>query len=136
MDGGKGQLGRAVEVLTEFGLRDRIAVVGLAKREEEIFVPGKADPVVLPRHSQALYLVQRIRDEAHRFAITAHRNRRTKEGLASQLEKIPGIGPVKRKALLKKFGTIENIAKAEKAELMLVNGISEINAEAIRDYFG
>lgn len=136
MDGGKGQLGRAVEVLTEFGLRDRIAVVGLAKREEEIFVPGKADPVVLPRHSQALYLVQRIRDEAHRFAITAHRNRRTKEGLASQLEKIPGIGPVKRKALLKKFGTIENIAKAEKAELMLVNGISEINAEAIRDFFG
>ena len=136
MDGGKGQLGRAVEVLEEFGLSERIAVVGLAKREEEIFLPGQPDPVILPRHAQSLYLVQRIRDEAHRFAITAHRNRRTKEGLASQLEKIPGIGPIKRKALLKKFGTIDAIARAGKVELMLVDGITDTLAETIRDYFG
>ena len=87
MDGGKGQLGRAVEVLDEFGLSDKVHVVGLAKREEELFLPHQSESILLPRHSQGLYMVQRIRDEAHRFAITAHRNRRTKAGLASQLEK-------------------------------------------------
>ena len=136
IDGGKGQLGRAVEVLKEFGLMDRVCVVGLAKREEEIFLPEQANSVMLPRHSEGLYLVQRIRDEALRFAITAHRGRRTKEGLASQLEKIPGIGPVKRKALLKMFGSIEEIARAPKEELMRVDGINESQADAIRNYFG
>ena len=136
IDGGKGQLGRAVEVLKEFGLMDRVCVVGLAKREEEIFLPEQANSVMLPRHSEGLYLVQRIRDEAHRFAITAHRGRRTNEGLASQLEKIPGIGPVKRKALLKMFGSIEEIARAPKEELMRVDGINESQADAIRNYFG
>ena len=136
IDGGKGQLGRAVEVLKEFGLMDRVCVVGLAKREEEIFLPEQANSVMLPRHSEGLYLVQRIRDEAHRFAITAHRGRRTNEGLASQLEKIPGIGPVKRKALLKMFGSVEEIARAPKEELMRVDGINELQADAIRNYFG
>lgn len=133
MDGGKGQLGRAVEMLNEFGLSDRVRVTGLAKREEELFLPDQPDPVILPRHSQGLYLVQRIRDEAHRFAITAHRNRRTKAGLASRLDKVPGIGPVKRKALLKKFGSIEAIMDAQKEELMLVDGITEQIADAIKD---
>ena len=136
IDGGKGQLGRAVEVLKDFDLLDRVHVVGLAKREEEIFMPFQSDPIILPRNSEGLYLVQRIRDEAHRFAITAHRGRRTKEGLASQLEKIPGIGPVKRKALLKKFGSIDAIAAASKEELMLTDGITSSLADAIRDYFG
>ena len=136
IDGGKGQLGRAVEVLKDFDLLDRVHVVGLAKREEEIFIPFHSDPIILPRNSEGLYLVQRIRDEAHRFAITAHRGRRTKEGLASQLEKIPGIGPVKRKALLKKFGSIDAIAAASKEELMLADGITSSLADAIHDYFG
>ena len=134
MDGGKGQLGRAVEVLEEHGLTDKVHVVGLAKREEELFLPHQSESILLPRHSQGLYMVQRIRDEAHRFAITAHRNRRTKAGLASQLEKIPGIGPVKRKALLKKFGDLEGIANASVEELCLVKGIDPDLARTIHDY--
>ena len=136
MDGGKGQLGRAVEVLREFDLFGRISVVGLAKREEEIFRPFESEPILLPRRSEGLYLVQRVRDEAHRFAITAHRNRRTRSGLTSELEKIPGIGPVKRKALMKKFGSTEGIAKATAFELTRVSGITQSNADAIRAYFG
>lgn len=136
MDGGKGQLGRAVEVLREFDLFGRISVVGLAKREEELFRPFESDPILLPRRSEGLYLVQRVRDEAHRFAITAHRNRRTRSGLTSELEKIPGIGPVKRKALMKKFGSTEGIAKATVFELTRVSGITQSNADAIRAYFG
>ncbi len=97
MDGGKGQLGRAVEVLEEFGLTDKVHVVGLAKREEELFLPHQSESIMLPRHSQGLYMVQRIRDEAHRFAITSHRGRRAKAALVSDLDKIPGIGPVKRR---------------------------------------
>lgn len=136
MDGGKGQLGRAVAVLREFDLFGRISVVGLAKREEELFRPFESDPILLPRRSEGLYLVQRVRDEAHRFAITAHRNRRTRSGLTSELEKIPGIGPVKRKALMKKFGSTEGIAKATAFELTRVSGITQSNADAIRAYFG
>ncbi len=136
MDGGKGQLGRAVEVLREFDLFGRISVVGLAKREEELFRPFESDPILLPRRSEGLYLVQRVRDEAHRFAITAHRNRRTRSGLTSELEKIPGIGPVKRKALMKKFGSTEGIAKATAFELTRVSGITQSNADAIHAYFG
>ncbi len=131
MDGGKGQLGRAVEVLDEFGLRDRVHVVGLAKREEELFLPDQSESILLPRHSQGLYMVQRIRDGAHRFAITAHRARRTKAGLASRLEKVPGIGPVKRKALLQKFGSLEDIAAATPEELMVVRGITPDLAQTI-----
>jgi len=117
IDGGKGQLSRVVKVLDEFGLSEKVPVVGLAKREEEIFFPSKSKPTLLPRHSQGLYLVQRIRDEAHRFAITAHRKRRSKLGLASQLDIIPGIGPTRRKALLKHFGSIDKIREASIEEL-------------------
>ena len=134
MDGGKGQLGRAVEVLEEHGLTNKVHVVGLAKREEELFLPHQSESILLPRHSQGLYMVQRIRDEAHRFAITAHRNRRTKAGLASTLEKIPGIGPVKRKALLKKFGDLDGIANASIEELCLIKGIDPDLAQAIHDH--
>jgi excinuclease ABC subunit C len=117
IDGGKGQLSRAVEVLQKAGLFGKIPVVGLAKQNEEVFLPGRSEPLLLPRHSQGLYLVQRIRDEAHRFGITAHRKKRTKLGLASQLDSIPGIGPARRKALLKHFGSVDKIRSASVEEL-------------------
>jgi excinuclease ABC subunit C len=117
VDGGKGQLNRALKVLEQFDLADTIPVAGLAKREEEIFIPARSRSILLPRKSEGLYLVQRIRDEAHRFAITAHRKRRTKIGLASQLDAIPGIGPARRNALLQYFGSIDAIRKASEEEL-------------------
>ena len=132
VDGGKGQLGRAVRVLEEAGLTDRVPVVGLAKQQEELFRPGVEVSLLLPRHSQALYLVERIRDEAHRFAITAHRKARGKLGVASRLDAIPGIGPKRRRALLEKFGSIEAIRAASVEELMQVNGISEDTALAVQ----
>lgn len=133
MDGGKGQLGRAVEVLEEFGLTEKVHVVGLAKREEELFLPHQSESILLPRHSQGLYMVQRIRDEAHRFAITSHRGRRAKAALVSDLDKIPGIGPVKRKALLKKFGSVPDIAAAPVEQIALVRGINEDLARTIKE---
>ena len=120
IDGGKGQLGRAVKVLEQFELAEKVPVVGLAKQEEEIFFPYKSKPTLLPRHSQGLYLVQRIRDEAHRFAITAHRKQRSKMGLASQLDTVPGIGLTRRKSLLKHFGSIDKIREASMDELATI----------------
>lgn len=132
VDGGKGQLGRAVAVLQEFGLDQSVPVVGLAKQQEELFQPQKSDSVILPRHSQGLYLIQRIRDEAHRFAITAHRKARGKIGVASRLDAIPGIGPKRRRALLEKFGSFESIRQATIEELVQVPGINEEIALAIQ----
>jgi len=120
IDGGKGQLGRAVSVLEKFGLRDVVPIVGLAKQREEIFFPHKSESLMLPRHAQALYLVQRIRDEAHRYGITAHRKKRQKIGMASQLDSIPGIGPTRRKTLLKHFGSVDKIRDASLEELKAV----------------
>jgi excinuclease ABC subunit C len=94
--------------------------VGLAKQHEEIFFPQRSEPLLLPRHSQALYLVQRIRDEAHRYGITAHRKKRQKLGMASQLDSIPGIGPTRRKALLKHFGSVDKIREASLDDLRAV----------------
>jgi excinuclease ABC subunit C len=132
VDGGKGQLSRAIQVLQEYDLFDKVPVVGLAKQEEELFFPNKPDSLLLPRHSQGLYLVQRIRDEAHRFAITAHRARRMKQGMASALDSIPGIGPARRKALLKHFGTVDMIRKATVVELSAVPGINPALAESVK----
>lgn len=132
IDGGKGQLGRAVSVLEEAGLFGKIPVVGLAKREEEIFFPNRSNSLLLPRHSQGLYLVQRIRDEAHRFGITAHRKRRSKIGLASQLDTIPGIGPTRRKSLLKHFGSVDKIREASLEELTDAPGMNKAAAESIK----
>ena len=132
IDGGKGQLGRAVKVLDKFGLAEKVPVVGLAKQEEEIFFPNRSKPTLLSRHSQGLYLVQRIRDEAHRFAITAHRKQRSKLGLASQLDIIPGIGPARRRALLKHFGSIDKIREASIDELTTV--VPANTAEAIKTH--
>ena len=124
VDGGKGQLGRAISVLEEFGLAGKVPIAGLAKQEEELFFPNNPISLRLAKNSQGLYLIQRIRDEAHRFAITAHRNRRSKIGIASQLDKIPGIGPKRRKALLIHLGSIEGIINASDAELLSIPGIT------------
>ncbi|MBM3152318.1 MAG: excinuclease ABC subunit UvrC [Chloroflexi bacterium] len=132
VDGGKGQLGRAVAVLEKFDLLGKVPVAGLAKQEEELFLPGRSQSLMLPRHSQGLYLIQRIRDEAHRSAITAHRKRRAKLGMASQLDSIPGIGPAKRKTLLKIFGSVEGIRQATVVELTAVSGINQALAESIK----
>ena len=132
VDGGKGQLSRAIHVLEEYNLMDRVPLAGLAKQEEELFVPGKHDSIYLERRSQGLYLVQRIRDEAHRFAITAHRKRRKNQGLASRLDVIPGIGPTRRKALLKKFGSVDGIKKATPEAIAEIKGITLEMAQSIK----
>ena len=132
IDGGKGQLGRVVKVLEQFDLLGRVPVVGLAKQDEEIFFPHKSEPLMLPRHSQGLYLVQRIRDEAHRFGITAHRARRSKQGMASILDSVPDIGPSRRKALLKHFGSMDKIREATVEQLAAVKGMNVRAAESVK----
>ncbi len=132
VDGGKGQLSRAVAVLERFDLLSRVPVAGLAKQQEELFLPGESASLMLPRNSQGLYLLQRIRDEAHRFAITAHRNRRSKAGLASTLDAVPGIGPIKRKKLLARFGSLEGIKEASMEDLMTIKGITRADAEMLK----
>ena len=132
VDGGKGQLSRAVAVLERFGLFNKVPVVGLAKHQEELFTPHKSDSLLLPRHSQGLYLIQRIRDEAHRFAITAHRGRRSRQGLVSRLDKIRGIGPSRRRALLTHFSSIEDIIQAPIEELIAIKGITPEIAQTLK----
>jgi excinuclease ABC subunit C len=132
VDGGKGQLNVAVEVLQAFDLYGQVPVAGLAKQNEELFVPERRDPVLLPRDSQGLYLVQRVRDEAHRFAITSHRSQRRKVGIASQLDRVAGVGPARRKTLLKHFGSIEAIRAATVEEIAALPGIPWDVAEAIK----
>nr|WP_242822415.1 excinuclease ABC subunit UvrC [Thermaerobacter marianensis] len=130
IDGGKGQLSAAQEVLDRLGLVD-IPVFALAKRFELVFAPDRADPIVIPRDSPALHLLQRIRDEAHRFALTYHRQLRQRAGLHSVLEEIPGIGPRRRKALLEAFGSLEAIARASEDELAAVPGMNRAAARAV-----
>jgi len=117
IDGGKGQLSAAHGVLVEFGL-DTIPHLGLAKRNEELFAPGASRPIIIPRDSPTLFLVQRVRDEAHRFAITRHRARRGRAALHSKLDIVPGLGPVRRRALLREFGSIDAIRSASLEELV------------------
>jgi len=131
IDGGKGQLGAAVQVMRELGVH-HIPAVGLAKRFEELFVPDEEEPVVLPRGSEALYLVQRVRDEAHRFAITFHRQVRGKSSIQSALDTIPGIGPKRKRALLKKFGSVKQIREADVAEIASTLGFTTALAEKVK----
>ena len=128
IDGGKGQLNRAVEVIDELGLSG-ITMVSLAKRMEEVFLPGKPEPIVIPRGSESLYLLQQIRDEAHRFAVTYHRQRRAKRMTKSALDGIPGLGPVRRKKLLKAFGSVKRMREASIEELASVSSIPKGVAE-------
>ncbi len=131
IDGGKGQLSVACEVLRNLGL-DYIRTVGLAKKEEEIFFPDQAKPLILDRRSPELFLLQRIRNEAHRFAITYHRKLRSKRSTKSELDSIPGLGPSKKKALLEHFGSLDKIKRANPEELVKIKGISPKIAEDIR----
>jgi excinuclease ABC subunit C len=131
VDGGKGQLSAAVEVMNELELSE-IPIVGLAKRQEEIFLKDRPDPVLLPRTSQALFLVQRIRDEAHRFAVTYHRKLRGKSSVRSQLDDVPGIGPTRKRALLRKFGSVKGLREASVEDLLTVQGMSKPAAEALK----
>jgi excinuclease ABC subunit C len=121
IDGGKGQLGAAVEALEELGLGDQ-PVASLAKQEELIFVRGREQPVALPRNSPLLQLVQRVRDEAHRFAVGFHRQVRSKRTLRSALDDAPGIGPAKRRKLLAHFGSLRGVRGASVAELSTLVG--------------
>ena len=110
-------------------------VVGLAKREEEVFTEGSSYPIILPRTSQALFLIQRIRDEAHRFAITYHRKLRGKRNLVSVLDHVEGIGPKRRKILLDSFGNLEKIKKATVEEMCALDGMNKPAAEAVYNFF-
>ena len=132
IDGGKGHLGVALQVFLELGVTD-IPLASLAKENEELFVPYMQEAIVLPRNSHALFLVQRARDEAHRFAITYHRNKRSKVAFKSTLDSVAGIGPQKRKALLKGFGSLKNIRAAGIEELTQIEGITAKLAEKIKD---
>jgi len=132
VDGGKGQLARAVKVLKEYKLMELVTVVGLAKQQEELFLPGHRDSILMDDHSRGFYLIQRIRDEAHRFAITAHRKKRTKNGLVSRLAIIPGVGPSRRKELLKRFGSIDDIKEAPAEKISEIKGITLEMAQAIK----
>ena len=134
IDGGKGQLSSALEIIRGAGHAD-VPVVGLAKQFELVFREGESEPVVLPRRSQALYLIERIRDEAHRFAITYHRKLRGKRNLVSILDHIVGIGPARRKALWSAFGSIAKIKAASVEELAAVSGMNQPAAEAVYHFF-
>jgi excinuclease ABC subunit C len=130
VDGGAPQVNAAAAVLRELGITD-VAVCGLAKRLEEVWLPDDPFPVVLPRASEGLYLLQRVRDEAHRFAITFHRQRRSKRMTKSTLDNVPGLGEVRRKALLRHFGSVKRLASATVEEIMEVPGIGRRTAESI-----
>jgi excinuclease ABC subunit C len=130
VDGGPPQVAAAQRALDELGIDD-VPVCGLAKRLEEVWLPGQEDPVILPRTSEGLYLLQRIRDEAHRFAITHHRSRRSKSMVESLLDDVPGLGEVRRKSLLKRFGSLKKLRAATVEEIAEVPGIGARTAEAI-----
>ena len=136
IDGGKGQLAEAMKVLSDLGL-DWLTVVGVAKGRarrpgaEQLFRPGESRPITLPSDSPALLLIQQIRDEAHRFAITGHRQRRAKVRRTSRLEKIPGLGPKKRRELLRQFGGLQGVTAAGVDDLIQVHGIGRRLAENI-----
>ena len=132
IDGGKGQLSVATEVLKAFDLAHIVPVVSLAKQEEEVFVPGKGDSIILPRRSQAFFLVQRVRDEAHRYGITSHRRQREKIGMASVLDSIPGVGPTRRKKLLTKFGSVDGLRQASLQDIAKVVPLDVANS--IKDH--
>jgi len=132
VDGGKGQLNAVREVMKELGV-GHISTVGLAKQEEVIFVPGRQAPIVPPRNTEGLYLLQRIRDEAHRFAITYHRQLRQKAGTRSALDDVPGIGPKRRAALLKVFGSVAAIRQATVEELIAVPGMTKPVANRLHE---
>ena len=133
IDGGKGHLGAALQVFLELGIND-VPLASLAKENEELFIPDFQEPIVLPRNSQGLYLVQRARDEAHRFAVTYHRKRRSKNTIRSSLDMVPGIGPKKRRQLLTKYGSVAKIRESSLEDIASTPGLTKKLAEAIKEY--
>ena len=131
IDGGKGHLNAALQVMLELGLAS-VPLASIAKKDEELFIPEMADPVILPRHSQGLYLVQRMRDEAHRFAITYHRKLRSRKGAGSAMDGIPGIGPKRKRALLRHFGSVQALRDAPVEEVSAVVGMTRSLAEKVK----
>jgi excinuclease ABC subunit C len=131
VDGGKGQVSAARGVLNELGLHE-LPLAGLAKEREELFLPGRSEPVILPATSSALYLVQRLRDEAHRFAVTYHRQVRARAARRSALDDLPGVGPARKRALLRVFGSSRGLRQARLEEIAAVPGIGPGLAERIR----
>ncbi len=130
IDGGAGQVDAAIRALADLGITD-IAVCGLAKRLEEVWLPGEDSPVIMPRSSEGLYLLQRVRDEAHRFAITYHRAKRTAAQRASQLDGLPGLGPARKAALLKHFGSVRKLREASAEQIAEVEGFGSRLAEMV-----
>src|SRR5206468_4217218 len=130
IDGGKGQLSAALAAMQAYDL-PRVAVIALAKRIEEVYVPGRADPIVLSRHSAGLQLLQRLRDEAHRFAVGFHRRRRETRGFGSLFDELEGVGPARRRALLQHFGSVEELLGATQEELEGVPGVPAKTARQI-----
>ncbi|MBF6209560.1 excinuclease ABC subunit UvrC [Nocardia puris] len=130
VDGGAPQVAAAAEVLDELGITD-VAVIGLAKRLEEVWVPGESDPVIMPRNSEALFLLQRVRDEAHRFAITFHRSKRSRRMTASALDSVRGLGAARRTALVTHFGSVAKLKQATVEEITEVPGIGVATAKAV-----
>lgn len=135
VDGGAPQVNAAAAVLAELGITD-VATIGLAKRLEEVWVPSEPDPVILPRQSEGLYLLQRIRDEAHRFAITYHRSKRSKRMTASVLDAVPGLGEHRRKVLISHFGSVARLKRATVEELTSIPGIGAATAAAVLEALG
>ncbi|MGK7371568.1 MAG: helix-hairpin-helix domain-containing protein, partial [Candidatus Halalkalibacterium sp. M3_1C_030] len=133
VDGGKGQLSSAVEALKEIGFYEECDIIGLAKRLEEVFIPGRQDPVMIPKTSSALKLLQRVRDEAHRFAINFHRDTRSKRTLKTELTEINGVGEKTAKKLLNHFGSVKKVKEADKGEIQAE--IGEKVGEAVYEYF-
>jgi excinuclease ABC subunit C len=135
VDGGQPQVNAARLAMDEAGVAD-IPVIGLAKRLEEVVVDSSDDPVILPRTSEGLYLLQRIRDEAHRFAIAYHRQRRSRSMVDSLLDGVPGLGPSRRKALLARFGSLKQLRTATADEIRQVPGIGRRTADAVVEAVG
>ena len=131
VDGGRGQLSVAERVLGDYGIQ--IPAVGLAKRLEEVYLPGQPDPLTIPRGSEALFVLQHIRDEAHRFAVAYHRVKRQKRALRSALDDIPGVGESRKKALLKRFGSLARVREASIAELEATEGVGAALARTVHD---
>ena len=134
IDGGKGHLSAVLQVFLELGLMDTVPLSSLAKENEELYVPHDPDPILLPRGSQGLFLVQRVRDEAHRFAITYHRQRRSKSAVRSAMDSVPGIGPKRKRMLLRRFGSVAGVKEASLDDLASVPGMTMSLAQKVKEH--
>ncbi|MCZ6615311.1 MAG: excinuclease ABC subunit UvrC, partial [Chloroflexi bacterium] len=134
IDGGKGHLSAVLQVFLELGVMDTVPLSSLAKENEELYVPHDPDPILLPRGSQGLFLVQRVRDEAHRFAITYHRQRRSKSAVKSAMDSVPGIGPKRKRTLLRRFGSVAGVKAASLDDLASIPGMTMSLAQKVKEH--